>query len=114
MQLEEGREKGVVPRDDLQSFPDRPLFEVCKSSSYYSFPDNACGTRKKKARDFFSECNSKRQVPLSLRIVVLQKKLSKWRRKLICVCVSVCVFTSLLPGVADIEGKQGQERCRVQ
>jgi hypothetical protein len=50
----------------------------------------------------------------SLRIVVPQKKLSKWRRKLICVCVSVCVFTSLLPGVADTEGKQGQERCRVQ
>lgn len=50
----------------------------------------------------------------SLTIVVLQKKLSKWRRKLICVCVSVCVFTSLLLGVADTEGKQGQERCRVQ
>jgi hypothetical protein len=41
----------------------------------------------------------------SLRIVVPQKKLSKWRRKLISVCVSVCVFTSLLPGVADTEGK---------
>jgi hypothetical protein len=50
----------------------------------------------------------------SLRIVVPQEKLSKWRRKSICVCVSVCVFTSLLPGVADTEGKQGQERCRVQ
>lgn len=31
-ELEEGREKGVVPRDDLQSFPDRPLFEILKEN----------------------------------------------------------------------------------
>jgi aconitase B len=31
-ELEEGREKGVVPRDDLQSFPDRALFEILKEN----------------------------------------------------------------------------------